>query len=201
MIPLFLKAKHWQLFSAIIIIPAILQLSAMLSVTQLEVAIDYNSTTNDLSLFQIFPLVVILFARMLHGWFWSITMGLQKFIPQELKINLRKFKIFFFIPIIYISTIMFYLTATLNGVKANLIEDNLWLIAIIIPLHLLSMFGIFHSMYCAAITIKTLELKKQVNFGDFATEFLMFWFYFIGIWIIQPKVNNLYKINSSRSTI
>jgi hypothetical protein len=30
-----------------------------------------------------------------------------------------------------------------------------------------------------------------VNFGEFAGEFFMLWFYFIGIWIIQPKINKM----------
>ena len=72
------------------------------------------------------------------------------------------------------------------------------LVGIILPLHLLSMFGMFYSLYFVAKTFKTVELQKEVNFGEFAGEFFMLWFYFIGIWIIQPKIN---KMSENENTL
>jgi hypothetical protein len=37
--------------------------------------------------------------------------------------------------------------------------------------------------------VKTIELQREVTFSDFAGEFFLIWFYPVGIWIIQPKVN------------
>ena len=62
---------------------------------------------------------------------------------------------------------------------------------IILPLHFLSMFGILHSMYFVAKTFKTVELQREVSFSDFAGEFFLIWFYPVGIWIIQPKINKM----------
>jgi hypothetical protein len=44
-----------------------------------------------------------------------------------------------------------------------------------------------------AKTIKTVELQREVNFSEFIGEFFMIWFYFIGIWILQPKINRMVK--------
>ena len=60
---------------------------------------------------------------------------------------------------------------------------------IIIPAHLLSMFSIFFMMYKAAKTVKIAEFQRKVTFGDFAGEFFLMWFFPLGIWIVQPKIN------------
>ncbi|WP_101311729.1 hypothetical protein [Labilibaculum manganireducens] len=65
------------------------------------------------------------------------------------------------------------------------------LVGIIVPLHLFSMFCIFYCLYFVAKTFKTVELQREVSFFDFAGEFFMIWFFPIGIWIVQPKVNKM----------
>ena len=65
------------------------------------------------------------------------------------------------------------------------------IVAVIIPVHLFSMFCIFYSLYFVAKTFKTVELQREVSFSDFAGEFFMIWFYPIGIWIVQPKINKM----------
>ena len=83
----------------------------------------------------------------------------------------------------------------MNGLMTNGTEPSVGLIgglvAVIVPLHLFSMFCIFYSLYFVAKTFKTVELQREVNFSDFAGEFFMIWFYPIGIWIVQPKINKM----------
>ena len=62
---------------------------------------------------------------------------------------------------------------------------------VIVPLHLFAMFCIFYSLYFVSKTFKTVELQREVKFGDFAVEFFMIWFYPVGIWIVQPKINKM----------
>lgn len=88
-----------------------------------------------------------------------------------------------------------------NGMMENetppAVELIMSLVVIIIPLHLFSMFCIFYSLYFVAKTYKTVELQRQVSFSDFAGEFFMIWFYPIGIWIIQPKLNKIIENESA----
>jgi hypothetical protein len=65
--------------------------------------------------------------------------------------------------------------------------------ALIIPLHLFSMFCIFYSLYFIAKALKTVESQKTVSFSDFAGEFFLIWFFPIGVWIIQPRINKLFE--------
>ena len=90
---------------------------------------------------------------------------------------------------------MVFMSITMNELMNNGTEPSGGLIgsmiAIIVPLHLFSMFCIFYSLYFVAKTFKTVELQREVIFSDFAGEFFMIWFYPIGIWIVQPKINKM----------
>jgi hypothetical protein len=195
MTDLFLKAKHWQLFLLTIGIPLIFQFLMMGSMIS-----NFTSQTNPdptmmFNYMKFFPVIMILFMIIFFGWFWSVAIGLQKKVPENITMKVKKFKIFFFIPIVYILIFLAFISLSMNGLFSTYPEPNAGIIgglfAVIIPLHLFSMFCIFYSLYFVAKTFKTVELQREVKFGDFAGEFFMIWFYPIGIWIVQPKINKM----------
>lgn len=200
MIKLFLKAKHWQLFAAMLGIPLIYQFYFMSKISLFQTYQEpisgeegFTQVLNEEFIrFDFFPYIMIFFSLIFFGWFWSIAIGLQKNIPTEIKMKVKKLKIFFFIPLTYIVILMIYVGGVFSGMGAIGFLNGGWLIGIILPVHLFSMFCIFYTLYFVAKTIKTAELQRKVGFGDFAGEFFLLWFYPIGIWFIQPRVNRLY---------
>lgn len=60
------------------------------------------------------------------------------------------------------------------------------------------MFCTVYTMYFAAKTIKLAELQRPVTFTDFADEFFLIWFFPIGIWFVQPRINELALATDSR---
>jgi len=183
----FLKAKHWQIFLLTIGIPMILQMILM----PIMIVSD-----NPTLLFSVMPIISIIFMGTFFGWFWSIAIGLQFRVPENVKMKVQKFKIFFLIPMVYMIVIFgllfFGFTALDNGANPGPMFA-----VIIVPLHLFSMFCIFYSMYFVAKTFKTVELQKEVTFSDFAGDFFLFWFFPIGVWIIQPKINKMVETNAN----
>ncbi len=195
MIHLFLKAKHWQLFIWMFGIPMVFQFLTMYSMIfdmGSEVTSDSASMFNYM---KFFPLMMIIFMGTFFGWFWAIAIGLQKKVPQNVKMKVIKFKIFFFFVFIYILLFLTGFMFIMSGLfESNQIPnfDIIWnLFWIIIPLHFFSMFCILYVLYFVAKTFKTVELQREVKFADFAGEFMMIWFYPLGIWIIQPKINKM----------
>lgn len=195
MIEKFLRAKHWQLFLLIFGIPMVFQfvmMGSMMSNIGTEINPDPNVMFNYMPLFLI---IMILFMGIFFGWFWSIAIGLQNKVPKNVKMKVKRFKIFFFIPMVYMLLINLFVGVTISGIMEGSSEPNGVLIgslvAIIIPLHLFSMFCIIYSLYFVAKTFKTVELQREVHFSDFIGEIFMIWFYPIGIWIIQPKINKM----------
>lgn len=151
------------------------------------------------SYFRFFPIIMLVYLAVFFGWFWSIAIGLQDKIPEDITMKVKRFKILFFIPLIYFSLLFigmsFFYNSMLTTEFGTNYEPNFILIGvsmvIIIPLHLLSIFCMFHNMYFVAKTYKTVELQKEVTFSDFVGEFFMFWFYYVGIWFVQPKINQM----------
>lgn len=185
MIEKFLKAKHWQIFMLTFGLPFLIQIIMILM----------TIIGNDpMIMMNIFPVIMILFLGGFLGWFWSIGVGLQIKVPNDVKMKVKKFKVFLIIPLIYMLFIsisvgsMFNATFTGQEPSPGMIGS---MVGIIVPLHLFSMFCIFYCLYFVAKTFKTVELQREVTFSDFAGEFFMIWFFPIGIWIVQPKVNKM----------
>ncbi len=169
-IKLFLKAKHWQIFILMFGAPILFSF------------INLNSIINPIN--TIISIDVFISMILFMGWFYSIGVGLHKLLPKEVDLNLNKFKFFIFFPLIYIMILILW--RPLN----ELIKIDFGLT---IPFHLFSMFCMFYVMYFCSKTIKSIEMNKEVTFSDYSSEFFLFWFYIIGIWILQPKINKIYS--------
>lgn len=194
----FLKAKHWHLFSLMFGLPIIFQFIMMGTMFATISSRTEPNPSTMFSFFGFFPLLMIIVGGTFFGWFWSIAIGLQNKIPSGVKMKTSKFKVFFFIPIIYILLISIGIGTAMMGLPGMVesgVEPSVGLVAssmaIIIPLHLFSMFCIFYCLYFVSKTFKTVELQRETTFSDFAGEFFLIWFYPIGIWIVQPKINKM----------
>lgn len=190
----FLNAKHWHLFILVFGIPMLFQFIMMGTIIASISSGTRPDPSTFFNLFSILPILMIVSIGTLFAWFWSIGIGLQSKIPADIKMKTGKFKLFFFIPLTYI--LLFSLSfGVLSGMLESLEEPNFGLMAssmaIIVPLHLFSMFCIFYCLYFVSKTFKTVELQRETTFSDFAGEFFLIWFYPIGIWIIQPKINKM----------
>lgn len=201
MVEKFLKAKHWQLFLLTFGIPMIFQMVLMgLMFSNIANAGEPSPEMFD-NLFNavsIISIVSILFMGVLFGWYWSVAVGLDKKIPENLRLNLKRFKLVFFFPLIYLIVITVFVGTMMNGIMNGMMnpENGLNLafvgvFGIIFLLHICSICCIFYCLYFVAKTIKTAETQRRVGFGDFAGEFFLIWFFPIGIWFIQPKVNQM----------
>ena len=169
-----LKLKHWQLF---------------LLTWGLPMLANVFTFSHPELMFQMFPIIMVLFTFGTLGWVWAIATELNQKLPSDLKLKSERFKIYFSIPILYILGISIYMTLLRNssGNSSNMAATE---IAIVI-LHLLSMVCIFMGLRFAAKTMKTVELGRTANFGDYAGEFFLIWFSIIGYWVLQPRLNKL----------
>jgi hypothetical protein len=192
MIEKFLKAKHWQIFMITFGLPIILEIIAM------PFMIIGN---NPMVIMKIMPIMMIFFIGGFFGWFWAIATGFQNKVPTGVKMKVKKFKVFFFIPLIYIILIFGFMGFAFGGILENGQQPSGGmiggLVGIIVPLHLFSMFCIFYCLYFVSKTFKTVELQREVTFSDFAGEFFMIWFFPIGVWIVQPKINKMIENKES----
>lgn len=194
----FLRAKHWALFLLTFGIPMIVQFIVMGTMLARFGSGNEPDLSTFFSFFSVFPVLMIIFVGIFFGWLWSIAIGLQSKVPGDVKMKTGTFKVFFFIPIIYMLFFLVGFGVIINGLSGTVeggAQPDPGLIfssmAVIIPLHLFSMFCIFYCLYFVSKTFKTVELQREATFSDFAGEFFLIWFYPIGIWIVQPKINKM----------
>ena len=61
-----------------------------------------------------------------------------------------------------------------------------------VPLSLLAVFCMFYNLYFVAKNLVTAETGRSASFSNYAGPFFLLWFFLIGVWFIQPRINRLY---------
>jgi hypothetical protein len=183
-----LRLKHWQLFSLLIGLPLVFQVSLFISIL--------SHTASTLTL--IFGVLIVALVTFVYfGWFGALGNRLFPKLPEGHGLILNRFKIFLLIPIVYISAIILYMCITIGFIPVIDSNDTgAAFLLFIIPIHLFSMFCIFYSLYFVSKSLKMVELQRPITFNDYAGEFFLIWFFPIGIWFIQPRINNIFKANT-----
>ena len=178
----FLTLKHWQLFVLLMGLPLVIQFVTIGSV--------FSGNVPSTLLF-LFPVMMIVIIGLFFGWFYSLGTNLHKKLPPTATMSLIRFKIFLFVPVVYLFLISVFTIVMVTNPSTEW-QPNPAIVAVVIPLHLLSMFSIFYCLYFIAKALKSVEWQKSVTFSDFVGEFFMIWFYPFGIWMLQPRINKLF---------
>jgi hypothetical protein len=212
MIQIFLKAKHWQLFLLIFVLPLFIYFGWLISFLgdfiheamyeSDELPVDFFSSFVTMLALMIIPIAIQ------YAWFWSMAIGLQKKLPADVKMNVPLFKAFFIIPLVYGLLYLLFLISFFSNIERledlEHMEDfsNIgWLIGgifIFITLSLFVMVCTFYQYWFIAKTIKCADQQKDLRFGDFVGEFFLVWFYPIGVWILQPMINRILERDSQK---
>ena len=178
---IFLKAKHWQIFTLLIGVPYAIQMFLI------------EKNNYDI-MYLIAPVMAVLYIVIYFGWFWAVGTQLNNKLPANVKLNLKRFKVLLSVPIIYVLGISIYISMIAIGQNESAPSPFLAIndiISVVFPLHIFAMFCIFYVLWFNAKTIKSIEFQRSVSFGDFAGDFFLLWLFPIGIWIIQPKINKM----------
>lgn len=67
-----------------------------------------------------------------------------------------------------------------------------------IPFHLFAMVCMFYDLYFVSKSLVLAETSKPVSFYDYAGPFFLLWFFPLGIWVIQSRINRLYESRMSQ---
>lgn len=178
---LLLRMKAWQLF--VILIGAmfagqIFMLDGFLGGHEDPVAI-----MKPIAFYTIVVLIVFLAGMISFG------INLNKLVPAEIRPGNRMFRYGIVIAGLYMvvfQLIFLNLVSTEN-------DGNPVLLAFMVPLHMLSMFFLFYGLFFLAKNLAFAEKKERVSASFFMGDFFLFWFYPIGVWFLQPRINRLVK--------
>lgn len=184
-----LKAKHWQIFLLTFGLPIIVPVAVLMLLLFLSPESDDLTSILLTSGIFIYLLSVIVFAISILAWLWAVGTGLQSKIGDELSMRSSVFKTVLLLFVVYIISPLALLSAFQGNTQLGdfLVTWGFFFI----PLHFLMMLCILFCLFFVAKTYKTAILQRKVTFSDFAGDFFLIWFFPIGIWIVQPKINEL----------
>ncbi len=175
--PLFLNLKHWHLFLLTWGLPLLAGIGIFIHI---GVALT------------LLPLLIIVSALTVFGWISSIAICLNKHLPNGLNLNIKRFKLLFALPLIYVFLLVLWIGFIVLD-ESNSIEQisSAVVSTVFVPLHLLSLIIIFWGIGFAARTLKCVEKNQSLKFDQYTEEFFLIWFSFVGFWILQPRLNKL----------
>ena len=168
---IFLRLKNWQFFGLLCIFHIFSMIAILLNEQPTMMFIGF-----------------LLFLGSYLCWFYALATYLNKRLPKKVKMNLVKFK--WFLSILSVYLFMFGVFAFYFWIKTN----SFGIFNIILPFHLLSMFFMLYCLNFVAKSLKAVELQRTVTFSDYIEEFFIICFFYpIGIWIIQPRINKMFN--------
>lgn len=192
---IFLKAKHWQLFIIMFVIPGIISLFLIFPL--LETFINFRTSEPEFTVeFVLYILIFILITMSpYYIWIWSVVTELHKKIPENLYMSLKKFKVIFISPLILFSLIVLFFLVFFDIESFSISELNgTLIIGLFVAYFLLIFYSAFCSIYVhyfIAKTIKSVLLRREAKFSEYVEEIALIYFLYIGIWLLQPKINKL----------
>lgn len=182
----FIRLTHNQLFSLLFIAPPLV---AFLSISLIDPSIAF---------IYIFPCLIIFYFLVLFGWLYSTGVHLHAKLPQSVQLNHKRFELLLLVAFGYIlfkciDVFDIFKNAFSDEAQTVSLLPNISSLPFLLfnPFHLVAMSCVFYCIYFNAKSLKAVELQRAVQFKDFSNEFLLMWFFPIGIWFIQPRLNTI----------
>jgi hypothetical protein len=169
----FLRAKAWQLFPFVVGLYFVGQLGAIAA-----------STHPNRRIFAAMLMSTSVSPSLL--WFWSMGTFFNSMVKAELRMPADFFHFALVYPALYFGLFM-----------AKFTQFEAWLV----PLHLAGMFCMFYALYFVAKNLVLAETEKPTSFFDYSGPFFLLWFFPFGIWVVQPRVNQLYAKQNLSSIV
>lgn len=165
----FIKLRHWELF-LMLALPTIMTLMFDIPPEPLVV-----------STIGLFAMLVLFL------WMFSIGAWCNRQLPESQRHSPLPFAAGLVIPVVYLLLYIFLHVPLLEDGAPS--QPPRWML----PLHMLSLLGIFYGLWYTARQLKSLQENEDADFMIFSSTFFMLFIFPIGLWLIQPSVNQLYS--------
>lgn len=174
---ILLKFKHWQIFFSFIVIPLALLISGAI----------LSKVIGTLIIGELFAaLAALCMVLTFYGWIWAIALKLNKYSKDVPVINPLRFKS------IFLTTLL--TTFIVNPAIKSIFDFDTSTISLFIGLISLVLF--IYCIYMASCTLTAYEQKYIKKPHSVLDNTLLIWFMPIGVWLIQPRINQIVSVNN-----
>lgn len=162
-----LRLRHWHIFVYLLIVPAF-----------------FPDGDNQMYYQIVWGLLFV---------FWIIKVDEQLYfrLPRGVNLNFNFLVINIFISATYL--IIIFLTVGGYNITDENYEDYGWKVWIYLPMHLYCFFSFFYAIRFTSKAIASIENNKNVDIAYYGTYMAGLFFFPIGIWWIQPKINKILR--------
>ena len=171
---LFLKMKAWQLFVLLFGAHFLMMAFGMIG-------------GDPRRMFTIMPIGMLVFLAVFMGWFWTLGIYTNRWVPEEIRPSPRRFRLGLGYAAVYMLFFLVFFILMSSG------RGGGGLFALIFPFHIFAMVCMFYALYFVAKNFVMAERKQEVGFYVFAAPFFLIWMYPIGVWFIQPRINRMFE--------
>ena len=172
---ILLKLKNWQLFLISFILPWILSFLYLFFV-DLETFEAFDKLMGAISL---------MYYSVFLAWNYKVVKTFNKNFDALTKKQVKRLDWLIVILVIYI----LYLTTHIS----KFFPDSVIVSILLWILILTASFSFFYIVFCTAKTLKYIQLKNQLRTSDIIIEMFVIFYYPIGVWWLQRKVNRYYN--------
>ncbi len=168
----FLRAKHWQIFLLFTVLFVLSPIAL------------FGSGKGRYA----FVAITVVYAVSLFAWFWSMGSFFNATLELRLRLGTGLFRFALIYPVFYVFVFFIFF-----------VNASTALFLVIFPLHLFAMFCTLYSLYFVSKSLVLAETGNPAPFRSYVGVLLLLWFFPVGVWILQPRVNRLFteKRNAS----
>ena len=162
-----IRLSHWQVFGYLIVVP-----------------VFFPDGDNRVYFDIIWGLLFVF-------WVSKVNIELYDRLPSGVDLNLNFLLINIFVPAAYLMAIA--LTVGGYNITDENYQDYGWKVWIYLPMHFYCFFSFFYAIRFTAKAIASIEANENVDIGRYGTYMAGLFFFPVGIWWIQPKINKILR--------
>ena len=175
-----LLLKHWQIFLIFFlfpVLPRLLFFAKVVSVSNPKILFALSSAAGGMIYL-----------------FWVYAIGIILYSLKRQQVNLRSVR--FQVSIVFMLLYFPCFVVLFSIYRPEEIFESSWA-GLLFILHLSAIICMIYCAYFIAKLINTIEQNKNVRDSQIIVDIFLIMFFPVGIWIIQPRLNNILKLKTS----
>ena len=172
----YLRLAPWELFVLLVVVPVVARLLA-------DVPLEPEPGEPAGPLW--YDVFMVMWFPMLSGWFWSIGIGTNRRVEEDLRPGSVLFNIAIVYPVLFLLVVTWQYSVTPEG------EPSGGEMAAVGISSLLFLAAVGYTIRFVAKNLWLAEQGRDVKFRHYGGTLFLLMFYPVALWFVQPRVRKV----------